>query len=69
MRNITILNHNDREAFIQSLWSLGQAIQAHQVLRIQYMKQDASCVKREIEPVGLMFSEFILPCGFYSKYQ
>ena len=40
------------------LWSLGQAIQAHQVLRIQYMKQDASCVKREIEPVGLMFSEF-----------
>lgn len=40
------------------LWSLGQAIQAHQVLRIQYIKQDASCVKREIEPVGLMFSEF-----------
>lgn len=40
------------------LWSLGQAIQAHQVLRIQYMKQDASCVKREVEPVGLMFSEF-----------
>ena len=40
------------------LWSLGQAIQAHQLLRIQYMKQDASCVKREVEPVGLMFSEF-----------
>ena len=38
------------------LWSLGQAIQAHQVLRIQYMKQDASCVKREIEPVGLMLT-------------
>lgn len=47
-----------RKHLIDTLWFLGQAIQSHKLISIQYRKLNADCVCREIEPVGLMFSEF-----------
>ena len=43
-----------------SLWNLGVAIRNHNLLEISYHKGDTSdgCVKRMIEPVGIVFSEY-----------
>ncbi len=45
-----------------SLWSLGVAVRNHNVLEISYHKAEAEtadgCVKRMIEPVGIVFSEY-----------
>lgn len=43
-----------------SLWSLGVAVRNHNVLEISYHKAEAAdgCVKRMIEPVGIVFSEY-----------
>ena len=43
-----------------SLWNLGVAIRNHNLLEISYHKGDTAdgCVKRMIEPVGIVFSEY-----------
>ena len=43
---------------LSGLWEIGQAIQTHQVMEITYQRMDGHQVKRTVEPVGLMFSEY-----------
>lgn len=43
---------------LPGLWEIGQAIQHHCVMEIEYLKMDGTTTNRVIEPVGLMFSEF-----------
>lgn len=44
---------------LPGLWKLGQAIQSHTVLEIEYQKlKGKETVHRVIEPVGLLFSEY-----------
>ena len=50
--------HHGRN-ILPGLWDLGQAVQKHKVLEIDYQKlKGKEVVKRLIEPVGLMFSEY-----------
>ncbi len=47
------------KTILPGLWDLGQAIQQHKVLEIEYQKLKGNeVVHRTIEPVGLMFSEY-----------
>lgn len=43
-----------------SLWNLGVAVRNHNLLEISYHRAEAvdECVKRMIEPVGIVFSEY-----------
>lgn len=43
---------------LPGLWEIGQAIQHHRVMAIEYLKMDGSTTNRVVEPVGLMFSEY-----------
>lgn len=44
---------------LSGLWELGQAIQNHQVLEIQYERlKEPHLVTRRVEPAGIMFSEY-----------
>lgn len=44
---------------LPGLWDLGQAIQGHKVLEIEYQKlKGKETVTRLLEPVGLLFSEY-----------
>lgn len=44
---------------LDSLWALGQAVQKQQVTEIEYRKlKEGETVKRLLEPVGLLFSEY-----------
>ena len=44
---------------LDGLWDIGQAIQNHQVMEIQYERlKEPKLVTRRIEPVGIMFSEY-----------
>ena len=44
---------------LKGLWELGQAIQEHRVVQIEYQRVNGpKTVTRRIQPVGLMFSEF-----------
>lgn len=44
---------------LDRLWDIGQAIQYHQVMEIQYERmKEPKLVTRRIEPVGIMFSEY-----------
>lgn len=44
---------------LDRLWTIGQAIQEHRVMEIQYQRlKESKLVKRCIEPVGIMFSEY-----------
>lgn len=52
----TELNHHKN--FVDSMWSIGEAVQNHLCMKITYTKQDGTAVERIIEPVGIMFSEF-----------
>ena len=55
---IYIEPHHGR-ALVDSLWQLGQVIQRQRVLEIQYQKlKGREVVRRIVEPVGLMFSEY-----------
>lgn len=50
--------HHGRN-ILTGLWELGQAIQKHKVLEIEYQKlKGHELVTRFIEPVGLLFSEY-----------
>lgn len=47
------------QKLLDSLWDIGQAVQEHRVMEITYTRlKDPVKVKRLIEPVGLMFSEY-----------
>lgn len=52
----TELQH--KKSFINNIWDLGQAIKNKKKMKISYKKTDGEIVKRVIDPVGLMFSEF-----------
>lgn len=44
---------------LNGLWEIGQAIQTHRVMEIEYERlKEPKLVKRLIEPVGIMFSEY-----------
>lgn len=45
--------------FLDSLWEIGQAVKNQCVMEIEYEKlKNHELVRREIEPVGIMFSEY-----------
>ncbi len=44
--------------FIDRMWEIAEAVKNHCCMDITYIKQDGSSVKRKIEPVGIMFSEY-----------
>lgn len=43
---------------LPGLWEIGQAVEQHHVMEIEYSKMDGTSTNRVIEPVGLMFSEY-----------
>lgn len=44
---------------LDGLWEIGQAVQAHRVIEIEYEKlKHSETVRRTVEPVGLLFSEY-----------
>ena len=47
-----------KKAFIDYIWDLGEAIKDKRKVEITYKKMDGNIVKRIIDPVGLMFSEY-----------
>lgn len=50
--------HHDKP-ILKGLWEIGQAIQQHRIMEIQYERvKEPNLVKRRIEPVGIMFSEY-----------
>ena len=50
------LNHKKR--FLDRLWEIGEAVQKHLKIEIEYVRIDETVVKRKILPVGIMFSEY-----------
>ena len=66
-KDVTRLIANERYHYIEpqhkkpvldGLWELGQAVEHHRVVEVEYQKLDGTPVKRTIEPLGIMFSEF-----------
>ena len=50
--------HHGRK-FVDKLWDLGQAVQHHQVLEIEYRGTHNHTVRRRrVQPVGILFSEY-----------
>lgn len=50
--------HHGRH-ILDGLWEIGQAVKRHQVMEIEYERiKDPKCVRRRIQPVGIMFSEY-----------
>lgn len=50
--------HHNRH-ILEGLWEIGQAVQRHQVLEIQYERlKEPKLVMRQVQPVGIMFSEY-----------
>lgn len=47
-----------KKSFINRLWEIGDAIQQHYKIKVNYKRGDGSVVTRVLNPVGLMFSEF-----------
>ena len=48
-----------QKPILEGLWDIGQAVQEHRVMEIQYARTKApALVKRRVEPVGIMFSEY-----------
>ena len=44
---------------LAGLWELGQAVQNHNVLELEYERlKEPKLVKRTVEPVGILFSEY-----------
>lgn len=43
---------------LPGLWDIGQAVEKHCVMEIEYLKMDGTSTNRVVEPVGLMFSEY-----------
>ena len=49
-----------KKEFLESLWEIGEAVQKHLKMEIEYERTDKAVVKRTILPVGIMFSEYYL---------
>lgn len=50
-------HHNKR--ILQGLWEIGEAVQDHRVIEIEYERTKApKHVRRRVQPVGIMFSEY-----------
>lgn len=50
-------HHN--QPVLTGLWEIGQAIQQHRVIEIEYERmKEPKLVQRRIKPVGIMFSEY-----------
>ncbi len=48
-----------RSAFLDKMWDIGQAIREHRYLQLSYRRlKDKALVKRKVQPVSLMFSEY-----------
>lgn len=47
-----------KKSFINCIWDLGEAIKDKKKVEIAYKKMDGNMVRRVIDPVGLMFSEY-----------
>ena len=47
-----------KKSFINCIWDLGKAIKDKKKVEIAYKKMDGNMVRRVIDPVGLMFSEY-----------
>ena len=47
-----------KKEFLESLWEIGEAVQKHLKMEIEYERMDKAVVKRTILPVGIMFSEY-----------
>ena len=47
-----------KKEFLENLWEIGEAVQKHLKMEIEYEKIDKTIVKRTILPVGIMFSEY-----------
>ena len=47
-----------KKEFLESLWEIGEAVQKHLKMEIEYERIDKVIVKRTILPVGIMFSEY-----------
>lgn len=44
---------------LSGLWEMGQAVQEHRVIEIEYTRmKEPKLVRRRIQPVGIMFSEY-----------
>ena len=53
---------------LQGLWELGQAVQQKRVLEIEYRKlKGQETVKRTVEPVGILFSEYYFYLAAYIR--
>ncbi len=67
-RAVSALIGNEKHHYIEphhgvsilgGLWDIGQAIQNHQAMEIEYERiKEPKLVKRTVEPVGIMFSEY-----------
>lgn len=56
---IHYIEPHHRKPILEGLWDIGQAIEQHRVMEIEYARTKGSkIVKRRIFPVGLMFSEY-----------
>lgn len=48
-----------KQHILNGLWEIGQAVQNHQLMEIEYERmKEPKLVKRLVEPVGIMFSEY-----------
>lgn len=61
-----IAPHHDTP-ILPRLWELGQAVQQHIVIEADYIKMNGDTVKRVLEPVGLMFSEYYFYLAAYIR--
>ena len=46
------------KSILDGLWEIGQAVEQHCVMEMDYLRMDGTFSSRVIEPVGLMFSEY-----------
>ena len=47
-----------KKEFLESIWEIGETVQKHLKIEIEYERTDKTVVKRTILPVGIMFSEY-----------
>ena len=60
--------HHGRK-FVDTLWNIGTAVNEHKLMRMRYQKlKEPDKVKRLIQPVGIMFSEYYFYlCAYISE--
>lgn len=47
------------QQILPGLWEIGQAVQEHRVMEIEYTRmKEPKLVRRRVQPVGIMFSEY-----------